>query len=406
MKKMAMKTPLATLAMLTACACSGSGEGGGPVGAASGPLYVVFSTVDSAEERQGYFVTTPSLDGDVPIDVSKGLEEPGGGRLYAEDGIGTFMIGGGETPTITRYEVSADGAFLRGATISFANQGVANLADGAVTFISPSKAYLRDDGQLQLISFDPTKMEILDTIPLEGVTREGVVPGFGQTIKRSDGIYFPISYYNPENFGLVPEGSLLVRVVPETDEVTVNAEARCTGFNVGFLSEAGDAYWFSDVDTAVGWRANPPVPGAQHDCALRVPAGETTYDPTWQLDVNTRTHGWPAIAAVPDGGSRIWMRVLEESSIEVPTEVDPVTLAELPGWQWYLLDLEGTGAAVANHDRPAGSYYTYNFRIDGRTFTTESNADYSEARILEITDQGFREGPMVSGTVRGLARLR
>jgi hypothetical protein len=393
-------------ALLTAC--SGSDDGREPSSAADGPLYVVFSTIDTPDDsRIGYFATTPSIEGDVPIDVTRGIEEPGGGRLYVEPGVGTFMMGGGETPTITRYEVGADGSLARAQVLSFANQGVSSLSDNAVIFVSPSKAYFRDRAQVQLIIFDPTRMEIQGTLPMDGVIRDGFdVADFGTTIKRSDGIYFTVEHTRLEEWGAVPGDAVLVRVDPATDEITISADPRCTSLRLGMLSEAGDAYWFSDRGNTFGWRSEPPRTGARRDCALRVRAGETTFDRTWELDVTTRTNGWPAIAVAPLGGSRVLLRVLEESSVAIPPVVDTDMLEGILAWQWYVLDLDGPAPAIRNPDRPLGSYYSYAFELEGRTFITENTVDYSEATLFDVTDSGFTEKWTAAGILRGLARLR
>ncbi len=188
-------SPSALLGLAVACGAEDATRGeasssGGTEDDSS--LFVVLSTVEAPEDRLGYFVTTRSLGSDATIDIGRGIEEPGGGRLYAEPGIGTFMLGGGSTPTITRYEVTDDGSLERGAVLSFANQGVSDLADGAVVFVDATKAYLRDRSQLQLISFDPTSMLLLDVLPLDGVERPGFFADFGQTVRRPDGLYFPM----------------------------------------------------------------------------------------------------------------------------------------------------------------------------------------------------------------------
>ncbi len=395
-----------TLAAMAACAlaaCSSENESGLPSANPEDPVYVVFSTVESADDRLGYFATAPSIDGSEPIDISQGIEEPGGGRLYVEPGIGAFMIGGGETPTITRYEMGGDGRLVRGDVLSFANEGVSDLADSAVVFVSPSKAYLRDRSQVQLISFDPTRMEILGAFPLEGLERKGFITDFGSVIQRDGEVYFPMMWYD-ENEDRGPAGAALVRVLPATDEIQVTTDPRCSGLGVGLLAESGDMYWFSTRVTS-WWRANPDAPGPR-DCALRVRAGETTFDPGWELDVTTRTNGWPSVATVPAGGPRMWLRVLEESTVAVPADATPDVVEELQGWQWYVLDVEVSAPAVRNDERTPGSYYAYGFRVDDQTYTTENNAGYTESTILELSDEGFVAGATVQGTVRGLARLK
>jgi hypothetical protein len=247
-------------------------------------------------------------------------------------------------------------------------------------------------------------MEILDSFPLEGLGREGFTTEFGKSvIKRSDAIYFPMTWYDEaEDSG--PSGAALVRVVPETDEIEVTTDPRCSGMSVGLQTGSGDMYWFSTRVTT-WWRADPTAPGPR-DCALRVRAGETRFDPSWELDVTTRTNGWPSLATVAAGGSKVWLRVLVESEVAVPEDATPDDVEELQGWQWYLLDVEGSEPAVRNDERALGSYYAYGFQIDERTFTTENDADYTQSTLLEISERGFATGATVQGTVRGLARLR
>jgi len=145
--------------------------------------------------------------------------------------------------------------------LSFANHGVSDLADGAVVFVDAGKAYLRDRSQLQLISFDPTAMLLLDVIPLDGVARPGLFADFGQTIRRADGIYFPMSYSDEEEaWSRVPDEATLVHVDPANDRVRISRDARCTSMNVGLLTESGDAYWFSDRANTFGWRGEPSEP--------------------------------------------------------------------------------------------------------------------------------------------------
>jgi hypothetical protein len=373
-------------------------------GDGNGSRYVVFSTVDTADERMGYFALTPSLDGDVPIDIARGIEEPGGGRLYVQPGVGTFLLGGGEAPTLTRYELNAEGELERGQSLSFANQGVSDLADSAVVFVSPSKAYFRDRSQVQLVSFDPTRMEILNTFPLEGLERAGFITDFGTSVfQRADGIYFPMMWYD-EAEDSAPAGAALVRVVPETDTIEITTDPRCSGLSVGLTSAQGDMYWFS-TRTTTWWRA-PVNAGLPRDCALRVRRDEQTFDPSWELDTTTRTNGWPSVATVAGEGSKIWLRVLEESEVRVPADATPDVVEELQGWQWYLLDVEANAPAQRNAERQSGSYYAYGFQVDGRTYTTESDAEYTQSTLLELREQGFVEGATVTGTVRGLARLR
>jgi hypothetical protein len=402
---------LLLIGLLAACGDGGGPEGGTAVDAAAGdaspPLYVVHSTVDTPSGRLGYFVGTPSIQGDVPVDIKSGIEEPGGGRLYAAPGIGTYLLGGGETPTLTRYEVAADGKLVRGAVLSFANQGVTSLADWAVVFVNPGKAYFRDRAQLQIIAFDPTKMELVKAIPLTAAAREGYVAEFGMAIKRDDGVYFPMWYWKSPVPETVPTGAVLVRVIPETDEVVVTTEARCSGLRYGFVSESGDAYWFSYWNTTVAWRFFGQ-PGLERDCALRLRPGQTTFDPGWSLDLTARAGGSPAVAYLHAGGTKLWMKVLDEAAA-VPSPGAGAAwtdFLDLAAWQWHLLDVANPGPAQRDDSRPRDRAYTYPLVTDGRSFTVEWNQNDNVSTLVEMLPTGFVPRAKVSGYVRAVERLR
>lgn len=375
------------------------------------PLYLLFSTIDGPDSRTGYFVTTPSINGDVPVDVRQGLEEAGGGVLFAEPGIGTFLLAGGESPTLSRWDVSNSGSLVRGKTLSFANQGVTTMFDRWLIFASPTKAYFRDRTQLQLISFNPTSMEILDSHPLEGVRfedRDGLIYNYGTPITRDDAIYFPMSYFDLNNKGVGPTGSTLIRLDPETDELTVTKHPGCTGMTFGFLSpDSGDTYWFADYQTSVG-RAYQQLE-APHDCAMRLRAGKTDFDEDSEIDLSAFTDGAPVIGAVPAGGAKMWMKVFDESAVSVSlpsSDLDEDNAFDARVWRWHLLDMESEEPAVPVEGADRVGSFGYSFVVDNRSFTTQKYDEAGEAAIVEFTDQGIVERVRVLGEIRGLARLQ
>src|SRR5690606_23551626 len=97
---------------------------------------------------------------------------------------------------------------------------------------------------------------------------------FGEPIRREDGFYFPRSCWDLD---VTSRGASLVHLDPTTDAVTVTHDERCMGMQVGFMADSGNAYWFADHDASMEWSVQMR-PGP-HDCALRLRAGETTFDP-------------------------------------------------------------------------------------------------------------------------------
>jgi len=351
----------------------------------------------------GYLTLTDSLD-EAP-DYTASLEIPGGGVLYGAPGIGTFMIGSGERPVVTRYELGDDGEFMPGLELSFANEGVLYLYAGSVVFPSPTKAYYIDLDQLQAIAFDPIEMEILGAVSLEGAAREGYFTSFSYPVMRANGIYLAAEWYSDPNADRVPPGSMLVHLDPDTDEVTYQSDPRCTSMLLTMTTDAGDTYFFSDMFNTFARRGYGPENGF-NDCALRLKAGERSFDPDWELDINSRTGGASSVAVAAGGDSKVWLQVLDEEAADLPTPADYGTVQSENAWQWHLLDVESDGPAVKNEERPLSSSGAIGMNVDGRAFTTFGDAASTETTLLELTPDGFVERAQYPGIVDEIVRVR
>lgn len=402
----------ALLAAVALAACGGGedvtdlvggmdSEGGEIPEAPSGPTYLVFSTIDTPDGRIGYFVTTPSIEGDMPVDVTRGIEVPGGGQVYAPPGGGYFLVGDGEAPNFTRYDLLADGTLARGETVSFANYGVDTVWRHMI-FVDDTKAYFLDMTQVQIIAFNPTSMQVTSAIPVNDFQCAEEQTEFGTPIQRADGFYFPRSCWDLD---ITSSGSSLVHLDPTTDTVTVTHDDRCMGMQIGFQTDDGDAYWFADHDASVEWSLqNRPGP---HDCGLRLRAGETRFDPAWQIDLTTRTGGASAVAAVPAGDSRVWVKVFEPSAVGQPLPMEEVDWT-LEAWRWGLLDVATEQPVQRNEASDLVVYYGPPIEVEGRAFSpaTTFSDEGDETALVELTSSGIQERLRVRGELRKVFRLR
>ena len=363
------------------------------------PVYVVHSTIDTDDLRVGYLVTTSSIEGDVEVDVTRGIEVPGGGYLYAPPNGGYVLIGGSEEPTFTRYGLDADGNLREGKTVSFANLGVSSTYRHVI-FVSDEQAYFLDESQIQLVRFNPTTMEIDRAIPVDDFRCKESDTTFGTPIRRSDGYYFPRGCWDQD---ITSPGTSLVHLDPETDEVTVTQESRCMGLQVGFAADSGDAYWFSDFEASVEWTFQRLE--TTHDCALRLRAGEDSFDPGWELDLTTRTGGVSAVPAVPAGGSKIWVKVFEPSAFDGDVPVDEIDWG-LAAWRWGRLDVESDEPVELDESADLVVSYGYPIVVGERSFSPVANSDYSASTLTELTDAGVFERMHVRGELRKIFKLR
>jgi hypothetical protein len=403
------RTALSTLSALTLGVLTGAcgdqvDKRESPAFGADDPVYVAFSTIDTADGRTGYAAATSSIEGDVFVDISAGIESPGGGQLYAPPGEGYFLLGSGEEPTFTRYDVDEDGTLTRGATVSFANFGVGDVWRHMI-FVDASKAYFLDMTQVQLISFNPTTMEVHRAIPVDDFACEEMQTEFGTPIQRDDGYYFPRSCWDLE---VTSAGSSLVHLDPDTDEVTVTHDERCMGMQFGFMAESGHAYWFADHDASVEWSLKPG--DTPHDCALRLRAGETTFDENWALDLTTRTGGASAVASVPAGGSSLWVKVFEEAALPVSLPLPEMdwSLSSLATWRWGMLDVEADTPVQVDAEAELVVYYGPPIEVDGRAFSpsTSYSDTGDETTLVELTSAGITERITVPGELRKVVRVR
>lgn len=367
-----------------------------------GPLYIVNTTIDSPEGRLAYFIATPSIEGDVELDVSKGLEISGNARAYGLPGIkNAFLTSGGESPTFTRYDVQDDASFVIGDSMSFANLGVDN-PNGQMAFASATKAYYFDNSQLQIISFNPESLEINQAIPVENWgCDDDVAAGFGKVLRRDNGFFVPRSC-DWDSDGVTPSGAALLFLDTETDEVTVSSDSRCMGLDVGFVANNGDAYWFSAQTASVFWTMQQR--DTPHDCVLRLRAGETTFDETWELDLTSRTGGVSAIASFPAGDSTIWMKVFDESEM---TETIPMQEVDwgLKVWRWALLDVAtDTPIELIEDEEPVVSFGAA-IVLGNRSFTASVNSD-GTTTLLELSQLGIDERMHVQGELRKIIELK
>ncbi|HKO90173.1 MAG TPA: hypothetical protein VJU61_03410 [Polyangiaceae bacterium] len=366
------------------------------------PLFLIQTRTFSPDGTTGILIPVSSLD--EPVDYSRALEQPSGGVLYAEAGLDWFLVGDGEEPVITRYELDAEGRFVSGNSLSFANEGVIYLYAGSVLFVNEHKAYYIDLDQLQAISFDPTDMAITGIVSLAGAAREGFFTSFGSAVIRSDGIYFPGEWYTEPEWDRVPSGSMLIHIDPETDVVTMASDPRCTSMLAALTTSAGTSYWFSDMFNTFARRGYGPDRGVP-DCALRLNPGETTFDPDWELNTEARTGG-PSFAVLQGGDSTMWFRVFDETAVELPVPADYETMDTAPAWQWYSLDVESDQPGQRNDERPLSSVGALGMYVDGRGFTTNEDSEYSETTLLELTGTGFVERTTVRGVIDDVVRLR
>jgi hypothetical protein len=398
-------------AWLIAGACSmacGDDDGSRIPEPRGGALYAVTTQVLAPPSSfTSYIALVGSLTNDGEVALADALELPGRAQAVGPERDGVLFVLDGESPQITRYEVTPAGTLSPGAVLSFAAHGV-SLAPATMqqfVFAVDSSAYLLDTSTLQLFVWDTASMTITGKVALEGLERAGLSVTFGTTpFLRDDTLFFVAAYYSDEEQVYDRESRLVAVNVRAPSAPSVVPDRRCA-----FLAHAvrlgnGDAYFGSDVLTAAAARRLGSTHGGPA-CALRLPAAAERWDDT-VIDFAARVGSTTAGSLVASGDTHALVRVLDESLVP---DLDALTVAELragPYWRWASLDLTTDEPATPLELDPSAAG-VLQYPVDGKTYTIRSSAGFSETTVVDIAPDGrVQLGPTIAGTVVSIVRVR
>jgi hypothetical protein len=369
------------------------------------PMFLLGTRIwDASQAATSYFHLVTSLDEGTSVEAGAGLEVAGAAKLYSVEGIGWFAIGGGESPTITRYQLDEAGKLTPQGTISLLDYGISNLWD-TLYVVSPTKMYYPDrDGQ-RLIIINPSTMEIEGDVDLPETNRDGFLSLYSYaSLRQGRQLLFSVAWIDwNETDSILGETGLVV-LDTETDSVSrFDVDPRCGGITQPVVSSSGDVYFASSGLAAAAYRLErlPTAP-----CALRVRAGADTFDASYVRKLADLTGGALAGEPVPGGGDDVFLRVLDEAIATVAQGALTYELTSQAAWRWQRWNVISDELTLVTELEPSTADVAW-FQVDGRVFGTETKTDYSETTLIELTAAG---GPVhrltAPGFLHGVARIR
>lgn len=377
----------------------------GEASAIDPPLYVLGTRVWDDTTTTSYFHVVPSLEPGTVVDPALALEVPGAAKLYAVEGLGWFAVGGGESPTITRYTLEGGQRLVAGRTLSLQGYGVRDLWD-TLYVVSATKAYYPDREGAQLITWNPTTMEITGVVPLPETVRDGYLALYGYTpISRGETLLFSVGWFDWDVTDTVLPETGLVSIDTETDTLLAfELDGRCGGITQSVAMADGDAYL---VSSALAGAAHRLGRLATEPCALRVNAEEATFDSAYMQALGELMGGALAGEPVPAGnGSELLLRVFAETPSSVSGEMLSWELTGQPAWSWARWDV-ATNEVAAVDALGASTADVLWFRVGDRVLGTETTADYAETTLIDLgADGGPRPALTAPGFLHGVARVR
>ncbi len=375
-----------------------------PVLPPPGPLFAVPTEVYGADfsSSTSYVPVVPSLD--VPrIDIARARELSGRASVAT---VGQWLFVASSTaPIIDRFEVAADGSLREAGRLSFANYGVPEFFAidpwGAV-FINEEKAYIFNGNDGSHVVWNPTTLEITGEIPGPGIPRMGY-DFESVAVVRGDRLYRIFTLLNYDAWEFLPSPQYLVVYDLRSDTVLSTVqEDRCPQlYSRPFLDERGDLYFSGWVWTpGLTLTSNYPT-----SCALRVRAGQDTFDPSWQLDFAAEVTGGREAGILRYlGEGQALLDVFHAERTSIAPGTDPQELSNTPNWRLWSIDLESrTGAPVEGLDFKAGGYQDVD--VGGRTFLMVPNEDYSETTAFEVNAGQAERGFAIQGSSYHMVRI-
>ena len=307
-----------------------------------------------------------------------------------------------------RWRFLEDGSLQRDGRISFAGLGLTDLflRTSNVQFVSPDKAYLFDVTFTQIVVFNPSTLEIIETLDIPGVEPAGVGEFLDfccTTIRRNDELFFT-STYKPDPVDDVFSRADLIVIDTTTDEVSVDRTTACGDLRSAVLRSNGDIVWASGTFPAE-LNAVDPDRGFE-PCMVTVRSGSVRFE-EGSVSLTDLTGG-PAGNLVPAGEDRALTLVYDEESFPIPDDAMNITLQV--AWQWWEVDLNDMAAnLIPDQEYVLGATLDYN--IDGVGYLVTFSADddgFATSTVNLVPPEGLPvPGISVPGVLQnGIVLLR
>jgi hypothetical protein len=253
------------------------------------------------------------------------------------------------------------------------------------------------------VVWNPSTLEIVGEIAGPEVLRDGWDLE-SVAIVRGNRLFRIFSYLDYDSWRFDSSTQYLAVYDVENDRLSnLVQDSRCPLlYSRPFVDEANDIYFSGWVWTAAETLMN----GAPKNCALRVRAGEESFDPDWQLTYSDDvTEGREAGILRYLGGGRALLDVFHHERASVDGAISTEELSNTPNWRLWSVDLEGrTGAPVEGLDFKAGGYQDVS--VGGRTFLMVPNDDYSETTAYEVEGGQAVAGFEIRGSSYHMVELR
>jgi hypothetical protein len=367
-------------------ACGGDSSGDGDDAPDDTALYAVTTTVFDDTSAATYVSLLGSLD-DQTVDLAAAREFAGWSSVATHGGA--ILVGHGDRPEVTRYEVGETGTFAAGdagSTVSFATYGLTTASLAFNTVVDETMAHMALE-QTSRILWNPAEMAIVDTVATPEVVaqRDGLnvrAANFQGRVVREDGVFQPYFWHDADWYEFHQRSQ--IAIYDRTGALETLLDVPCPALQIAAEDEDGNLYFSGMVDTIAHELVEPASTLSR--CIARIDADTHAIADGWPRSFEDLTGGRPAgvFHYLADG-----IGILTVYHVE---NADPASETFLDTWyqqNWglWLVDLERWQASRIE-SWPLGASNIFFSRVDGRLFVHQVAADFSSTTIGEIAIDG------------------
>lgn len=392
---------LCLIAALASCAGVGDPHGADGTQRAETAVVLAVLTRNPNDTFQTYLLASEGAPSGT-LDLSRALELPDALVTQNEEAI---FVGDNERITLQRYEVNDDYSFAMTGEFSLQSYGV-DYINNEPLFFSPTSAYYVDAPRGQIITFNPTSMEITGDIQVPELLREDYVVWLGPS-KRVGDRYLATVLYTDDNWKATAPDSTVGIIVEDNPEgpIRLLRDGRGFGGYLSFVNDYGDFYFAADgLAGELSLAKLQDVPTSR---VLRVRAGEDVVDPSFLLDLGKLLNTPATFGLWPVSGSKFVVQAWA-------SDVDPDTVLEpgeggwgKPYYDWWFVDSANGGVQPVRGLARSLANNTLRLQLDARTYL-QRPLDDGHAELYVLRDDASAE--KVAETSRGelwfLGRVR
>mgnify|MGYP001792660251 CR=1 FL=1 len=337
---------------------------------------------------------------DAEIDLGSAIELGGASRIRTFNG--KLYAFSGETFEVIRYGLDENNDPVEEDKFSLAGLGTPNVSS-TIAFVSETRALYADAIIRQFVIWNPTAMEIVNTIPFPDE-----IPQSAQAdrpvVDLNGRIFIAYAGVDFTTFQVAPGATVaIVDAVAET--VTVVTDETAPAGNVGTLDDAGDYYFTANSYFGIGHNFNIELQPSP--VILRINNGENEFDSTFSLDgADTNVDGYPDILHYTVFGNRYVVGAHDDSNGSLADNPGGLFAALAGPWQLWIGNVD-TLDGIRVQENEGELFLFPPFVVDGEfytspTFIDERSAD-DPAPLYRITDNGTLE--LVNQTVGFIRRV-